>query len=207
LARAAAVVLLLGLTVVLLHRPILRGVAGALVVEDAAAPVDFVFLLNGRPSARPFHAATLYHRGLAPRVVLAQVSRNPAESLGICDDQTAAALAVLRRLHVPDSAVTVLSTPRGVTSTQEEAHALRAYLQRNPADRILVVTSGYHTRRTRWWLRRELGDMPVRLLMWPVRDTRFDESDWWTTEEGLIAINNEYLTWVHNLLRRTASTR
>jgi uncharacterized SAM-binding protein YcdF (DUF218 family) len=67
-----------------------------------------------------------------------------------------------------------------------------------------VVTSGYHTRRTRWWLRRELRGIPVQLSMQPVRDTRFDETDWWRSEEGLIAINNEYLTWIHNLLRRRA---
>lgn len=195
--------ILLG-TAYLLHRPVLSAVAHALIVSDPPARGDLIFLLNGRPSTRPVHAAALYHRGTAPRIVLAQVARDPAEVLAACEDQTSAAVLVLRRLDVPSSAITVLTQARGVSSTHEEAQALRAYLRQSPVDRIVVVTSGYHTRRARWWLRRELGDS-IRLIMSPARDTRFDESNWWTTEAGLIAINNEYLTWLHNLLYRRSS--
>lgn len=199
---ALAALLLLALGAYLLRRPLLTAAARALVVRDSAAPADLILLLNGRPSQRPVYAAQLYRERLAPRVVLAQVAPTPAAALDVCEDHTEVALRLLRRLGVPDSAIVVLRTPGGVTSTQDEARAFRAHLRRHPARRVLVVTSPVHTRRARWWLRRELRGLPVTLHMLPARDPRIDETSWWQSEAGLIAVTNEYLTWAHNLLAR-----
>jgi uncharacterized SAM-binding protein YcdF (DUF218 family) len=99
---------------------------------------------------------------------------------------------------VPDGAILVLRTAGGVASTQDEADALRDFLTRDPAERVVVVTSDYHTRRSRWILRRRLADLSVDLRMDPAPGPAFDARSWWRSEGGAIITFQEYLKMVHN---------
>jgi uncharacterized SAM-binding protein YcdF (DUF218 family) len=91
--------------------------------------------------------------------------------------------------------------PGGVTSTQDEGRVLRDYLREQPAQRVIVVTSAFHTRRARWTLRRELRGVEADLRMAAAEDDRFDASNWWTREAGFLAYVSEMLKFVHTLLR------
>ncbi len=88
--------------------------------------------------------------------------------------------------------------PGGSTSTIDDARLLRAYVERHRIRRILVVTSAFHTRRTRWVLHRVLDGLDVTVLMVPAADPRFNERNWWRHEAGLLAYVEEYLKWLHN---------
>ncbi|CAN5879460.1 hypothetical protein BH23GEM5_BH23GEM5_27650 [soil metagenome] len=110
-------------------------------------------------------------------------------------------MRILQQEGVPDSAITMLDMPGGVTSTQDEGRVLRDSLQKHPAQRVIVVTSAYHTRRARWTLRRELSGLQVDLWMAAGADDRFDESNWWTREAGFLAYVSETLKFLHTLLR------
>lgn len=197
---ALAALLLLALGAYALRGQILFGVGHWLDAGEVPARADLVYLFGGDIESRPARAAALYRQGWAPRIAIARVQTLPAEAMGLYPHQTDVTVRLLRRFGVPDSAIIVLRTPGGVTSTHDEAVLLAGWLRRHPARRVLAVTSRYHTRRARWQLHRALGGMRVDVRMVAATDPRFGERDWWRSEAGLIAYVNEYLRWVQNRL-------
>lgn len=190
-----AVVLLLGM-LYFLRRPILTGVADGLIVNDALLPADIIFLLNGDFNTRPVEAAELYEEGLAPRVVIARAESGMAVKLGLIPNETDISVGVMKRLGVPAEAITILPAPGGVTSTFDEAKVLRDYVEENQVSRIILVTSEFHSRRAKWIFERELRGLPLSLEMAAVPYATFDRTNWWTNENGLITLNNEYIKLV-----------
>ncbi|MET0400126.1 MAG: YdcF family protein [Longimicrobiaceae bacterium] len=198
---AALALLVLGLAAYALRAPLLTGVARLLTVRDPVSRADLVLVLGGELNTRPFHAAALYRRGVAPRVVLVREQQGPAVRQGLYPHRTDVAVRILRRGGVPASAVVVLETPGGAASTADEARALRGYLRATGLRRVVVVTNPYHSRRARLALRRGTRGLGAEILMSPAPAWEFDEANWWRSEEGLIAYFNEYVKLAAYLLR------
>lgn len=185
--------LLLALAAYALRAPILTGVARLLTVRDPVSRADLVLVLGGEVNTRPFHAAGLYRRGVAPRVVLVRERSGPAVREGLYPSRTDVAVRILRRGGVPAGAIVVLEPPGGASSTREEARALREYLRSSGGRRVAVVTNAYHTRRARLAVRRATSDLRVEILMSPAPAWGFTESDWWRSEDGLLAYFGEFV--------------
>ena len=184
------------------RRPLLVAAGDFLNVGQAPVEADLVLLLGGDIHSRPLAAAELYLRGFAPVIVMSRVSETPATKLGVFPNETDATRELLLRVGVPDSAVIVLDGAHGVASTTDEAVQIRHYLDAHDADRILVLTSDYHTRRARWNLRRQLEGLELEMRMVSAPDPRFSSRDWWRSEEGMIAYTQEYVKFVHNYFYR-----
>jgi uncharacterized SAM-binding protein YcdF (DUF218 family) len=120
--------------------PILQGIGGFLTVEDDVAPADLIVVLPSDVTTRPFRAAQLYRRGLAPRIVVPRVADGPAVRMGLMPNPTDVIVGILKREGVPASAITVLADAP-VASTADDARAVRSYLLEHPAQRLLLVTS------------------------------------------------------------------
>ena len=176
-----------------LRVPLLTGIAGFLMVEDSLTQADFIYVLTGGPNERPFRAAELYHQNLAPQIVLPQAEIRRTEALGLYPNETDVAVQTLRKLGVPDSAIQVVETAGGVTSTIDEARLLHRIAATELPRQVIVITSAHHTRRARWILRRQLADSSVRLTMVAANHIAFSASNWWKSEAGLTAIVNEYM--------------
>ena len=190
--------MLVAVALYLARAPLLTALAEYLTIEDALRPADVIFVFAGDADARPLLSADLYRQGLAPRIVIPRPENLPAQDLGALPNVTDAAVLVMRRLGVPETAIVVLTKPGGSTSTIDDARMFRVYAQRHGVDTVLVVTSAFHTRRARWVLRRALDGLDVTLIMAPAADPRFDETNWWRTEAGLLSYVQEYLKWLHN---------
>jgi len=190
---ASAVLLLLAFLVYALRSQILTGAADLLVVNDPLQPADIIFVLNGDYNTRPFRASELYQQGLAPLIVIAQAEILPAEKLGLAPNETDVAIGVMKKLGVPPEKIVVLPVDGGTTSTFDEAIALRQYIEANEVHSLILLTSAFHTRRAKWIFDRELAGLPVRLEVAAVPSYGFDEGNWWQSEDGLIALNNEYI--------------
>jgi uncharacterized SAM-binding protein YcdF (DUF218 family) len=189
---AALALLCLALAAYALRAPILTGVARLLTVRDPVSRADLVLVLGGEINTRPFHAAELYRRGVAPRVVLVRERSGPAVRQGLYPSRADVSALILRRGGVPDSAIVVLEPTGGASSTREEAGALREYLRSGGGRRVVVVTNAYHTRRARLAVRRATRSLPVEILMSPAPADGFSESDWWRSEDGLVAYFGEF---------------
>ncbi len=190
---AALALLLLALAAYALRAPVLTGVARLLTVRDPVSRADLVLVLGGEVNTRPFHAAALYRRGVAPRVVLVRERSGPAVRQGLYPSRTDVSVLILRRGGVPDSAIVVLEPAGGASSTREEAGALREYLRSGGERKVVVVTNAYHTRRARLAIRRATSGLPVEVLMSPAPAHGFTEADWWRSEDGLVAYFGEFV--------------
>lgn len=199
----AAVLLVLSLCLLVwtLRVPLLTGAGRYLIVEDELHPAEILFLLNGDFNTRPFYAAELYARGLAPRIVIARVEPSPAERLGLIPNETDISVRILEMQGVPGEAITILPVPGGVTSTYEEAAVLRAYVEASGIRRVILVTSAFHTRRAGWIVRQELEGLDVTVELAAARNADYDETNWWQSEAGLINVNNEYIKLGYYLLK------
>jgi uncharacterized SAM-binding protein YcdF (DUF218 family) len=195
---AASVLAVLLVAAYLARGAILTALGEFLTVEDDPAQADVIFVLAGEANVRPARASELYHAGLAPRILIPEPEPFPSHASIALPNVTAVATEVMRHLGVPDTAIVVLEMPGGSTSTIDDARLLRAYVERHGVRRVLVVTSMFHARRTRWVLRRVLKGLDVAVLMAPAADTRFNERNWWRHEAGLLAYVEEYLKWLHN---------
>lgn len=193
LLLASIVILLLIGPAYTLRSQILTGVADFLIVEDPLQTADMIFVLNGDHDTRPFRASELYKQGLAPLVVVARAESLPAEKLGLAPNDTDVSIGVMKALGVPPEKIIVLPVAGGVTSTFDEAIALRHYIESQDIHSLILLTSAFHTRRARWIFAKELAGLPVRLEVAAVPHYGFDETNWWQSEDGLIALNNEYI--------------
>lgn len=177
----------------LLRAPILTGVARYLSVRDPLQPAEAIFVFGGDPDIRPYAAAALYHRGLAPRVLVPGMETGRLAADGLIPTQTELFLRVLKKQGVPDAAVQVLTTPGGTASTTDDARVLRDWVRRTHARRVIAVTTTYHTRRARLSLRRALKGTDVRVMMYGAPTRGYTERNWWKSEAGMVTYVNEYL--------------
>jgi uncharacterized SAM-binding protein YcdF (DUF218 family) len=198
---AGALLLLLVSLVFAFRSQILTGFADYLIVDDKLQPSDAIFLLNSDFDTRPFRAAGLYKQGLAPVIVIARSEDTPVVDLGLLPNDTDISIAVMEKLGVPAEKIIILSVPGGVTSTFDEALAFRQYIQANQVHRFILVTSAFHTRRARWIFDKTLAGLPVTLEMAAVPYKDFDQTNWWKNENGLIALNNEYIKLIFYLFK------
>ena len=94
-------------------------------------------------------------------------------------------------LGVPGERVAVLKGP--CASTFDEARAAWRTLDAEPNAAVTVVTSNYHTRRSRWVFRKVLGPRAERLRFFSVPTDNFNADCWWQSGEGFSLYTNEYL--------------
>jgi uncharacterized SAM-binding protein YcdF (DUF218 family) len=189
-----AVVVLFVTTVVAAHRPLLSGFARLFRVDDPA-PSDVIVLLLGGTDHRPRTAASLYARGLAPRVLLGTSHKAiPGER-----NETDITISALQALGVPRSAIVVL--PEVVTSTREEASAVLKYASAHGVRRITIVTTEFHTARARWIFRKFLRGQGIEIHMAASQNAAYNADDWYKTDEGLLAYMNEAFKTIYYRLR------
>jgi uncharacterized SAM-binding protein YcdF (DUF218 family) len=183
----------------LLRAPLLTALAGYLVVDEPLQRADAIFIFGGDAGVRPYAAAALYRRGLAPRVLLPRTERTRLASDGIEPTQTEVFLRVLAREGVPAGAIGVLESPRGSGSTRQDARLLAGWLRAHPGQRVIAVTTRFHSRRARLALRRSLP-AGARVSLHAAPSARFNEHNWWRSEDGLVVYFEEYLKLLRDWL-------
>ena len=179
---------------------ILTSIAKILVVEDTLYKADIIYLLTGDVTSRPFHAVDLYRENYTNTIVVPQHEVNPVEELGIYPNPTEAALKILVQEGVNKSDIIVIDFNNGVSSTRDEAIALRNYIYKTKIKNVLIVTSAFHTFRAKYIFKKELKGTTANIIMSPAPHLKFDETNWWNFEEGLIYCTNEYLKFIHYLI-------
>ncbi|MEX2284347.1 MAG: YdcF family protein [Gemmatimonadota bacterium] len=185
----------------LLRVPLLSSVANFLIVADSLERADLIYVMGGGLDARPIRAAELFRAGYAPHIATPYIENTPAVQYGIRLNGAVENALMLQRHGVPDSAIHLLKTPRGSTSTLDDARILASYLRQRGYRRVLVVTSEFHTRRSRWAVRQYVPDS-IDVRMVPADEQAYTPRDWWQSELGMIDVAEEFLKFVHNYTQR-----
>lgn len=169
------------------REPLLIGAARLVTVDTVDGPADYLIVMGGSVQDRPFAAADLFNRGVAPKVVLYEY---PAPPTGLTS-QTDLYARVLIAEGVPPAAI---ERAGGIAlSSWDEAMSLRRFLQNREGKRIVVVTSAEHTRRAGWTFRRALRGLGIDVRVSPARHPDYDETSWWHHDEGVLLYLHEYL--------------
>jgi uncharacterized SAM-binding protein YcdF (DUF218 family) len=176
------------------HASILREIASFLIVEDSLRPAVAIVALGGQTPFREMEAARLYRSGFAPQVFVVREAPN-AESdalkqLGVKKPQTwELARAVLIQQGVPPEAIAIPKD--GATGTLEELQAAYASLEQKDAP-VILVTSKYHTRRTRLTWHYVTGGRSQAIVRAASGDP-FDPERWWQQRSYALSVVREYL--------------
>lgn len=187
----AAIVLLLIVAGALFSRAAGR----YLVVEDPLEKADAVVALAGARVERWLEVVDLFHAGWAPRVVLSNGRTDEVElqlrARGIrLPGEAEVARDAMVQMKVPAASIEIL--PMSVDNTAQEARAVRELAAANGWQRLIIVTSKYHSRRTAFAFRREFEGTPVQIR---IRTSRYDRATperWWRDRADFRYVTMEY---------------
>jgi uncharacterized SAM-binding protein YcdF (DUF218 family) len=180
------------LTLVAMASVWLPALAGHLVVDDPLSPADVIVVFAGGRGERAQHAADLYRRGLAGRILMTGGETARAVELFCNRRVTGAELnaKLLLDAGIPEGVMTVL--PHG-TSTYEEADIVREHLRSRGYRSAIAVSSAYHMRRVRTTLLHHLRNEPITVQVSPAPTPEWEPRAWWRDERSLLLVTNEYL--------------
>lgn len=178
---------------------LLQGAADLWIVSDTATPSDVVVVLGGGLDVRPFAAADLYKRGLVKRVLISQVGDDRLVTIGATLNHTEANRLVLLKLGVPDEVIETFGTEN--KNTRDEAVALSEWSIRNHAANFIIPTEIFSARRVRFIFHRVLKEEASRIEVLSLDPPLYTRADWWKTESGLIAFQNEVLKYLYYRLK------
>jgi uncharacterized SAM-binding protein YcdF (DUF218 family) len=199
------VLLVASLSVVVLW-PIFAWLAAQLLIVKAELlSADAIVVLSGSSTyrERTAWAAKLYREGRAPIVILTNDSliggwdrveeRNPYFY--------ELAARELQQGGVPAERIQVVSDI--ALGTYEESLGLRDYATAHKLNRLLIVTSAYHSRRALWSMRRasERSGIEVGLDSPPPGWQTPAPSIWWMRRKGWRVVAGEYVKMIYYWLR------
>ena len=175
--------------------PELRWFATSLIVEDPLEKVDAIVVLSGGGYDRGNEAVKILKAGYSNQVIC--TGGNPVielKVLGIDTLESDMTAANLRRQGIPDSMITEL---RDGTSTKEESDIVADYCVQHQIKKLMILSSKLHTHRVQEVFRGKLKKRGIELVVRGAYNSRYNELEWWHSEDGLIAVNNEWLKRIY----------
>jgi uncharacterized SAM-binding protein YcdF (DUF218 family) len=200
--KVATWILLLAGGVLLAHGPLLRAMGAFLVSagDGNVGPADAIVPLGSIKPDRAIGAATLFHQGLASRILVpkpaSSANLNGMRTMGLpMTPRQAMAVHVLERLQVPNTAIRPLSEI--AVTTEQELGTVGRYARSAGYNRLILVTSWYHARRVRIIWNMEFGSRPAAIVygLSPqiVSEENVPASGWWRSRRDRQAVAHEYL--------------
>jgi uncharacterized SAM-binding protein YcdF (DUF218 family) len=151
--------------------------------------------LGGGLETRPFAAAELWRRGVADKILISQGSEERAVSVGAIPSHNELNREILLKLGVPASAIETFGTAS--RNTRDEAVAIREWAERNVASVFIIPSEIFPARRVRWIFRHEFSGTGVIIEVPSVESQNYTRWDWWKTEHGVIAFQNEFMKYLY----------
>jgi len=158
--------------------------AGRMLVVDAPEPSDVILVLAGETDKRPERALELLSRGYGRRVVIDV----PAAARIYAFTQVELAEKYVQGL--PQSASVGICPIEGL-STRDEARDAEKCLAHEEGNRILIVTSDFHTRRALSAFRREIHGKVFAVA--GAHDATNFGTRWWTHRQWAKTCVDEWL--------------
>lgn len=164
-------------------------------VNEDPVEADAIVVLGGGVDTRTFAAADAYRQGLVDKVLIPRVVASPVEEQGVMESHTELCRQVVLAKGVPSSAIELFG--QDVSSTWEEAEAIKRWAADNDAKILLVPTEFPHTRRLRWVMDKMFGNSDTRAVVMAIDAHDYDRGSWWSDEDGLIDMQNEFVKYLY----------
>ena len=104
----------------------------------------------------------------------------------------------LEAMGIPETAFTWIGN--GAGSTFEEALAVERFVKAKGYRSITVVTSKWHSRRTRSVFANVFRETDVNITVCPTKYDAFDPTAWWKSEGGVQLVIEEYVKLAYYIL-------
>lgn len=188
--RGSAIVIL---TVGLLfgHRELLTGFAGLFRVDDPA-PSDRLLAL----AVAPDFPGRFYERGWTSEVVT--VSRGPLPFPDL--NQASVDREFLTRQGIPADAIRALAPVHPGAGYREIAQRAREDIDSHPVHRLTVAVNAHHSARVARLFKRAFADTGVEIHIAALKNSQFNETDWYKSDEGLTAYFTEFIETIRDAL-------
>jgi uncharacterized SAM-binding protein YcdF (DUF218 family) len=177
-------VLVLCALVYFARHPIMRFMAESWVIDEPAAHADAIVVLGDDNfyGDRATHGAELFRQGVAPIVVASGRRLRPDAGLAELIQHN------LVERGVPKEAV--LPFNQDSDNTIDEAQGIAKLAADQHWKNIVVVTSNYHTRRTRYIYQKILPP-GIAVSVASARDGEFDPERWWEKRKSVKVFTHE----------------
>lgn len=170
---------------------ILKGLGNFLICETTLPKqMEAAFVLSGNSFDRANHFASLHEKYTFNQIVC--TGGNQIPDMKSCCPTTYECdftQIQMRRKGILDSILKI----REGTSTKEEAAIILSYCKKNHIDSILIVSNLFHTRRIHGVFSEQFKKQNIHVFISGAPDSKYEEANWWNSENGLIALNNEYI--------------
>jgi len=165
-----------------------------LVVADPLQPAEAVVVLGGQLPFRAMEAAAVYKQKwtrevwvtqgglLAEDVALAKMGIEPTP-------EHEYSRQVLDRLGVPRDVIRVL--PGHNVNTADEVRTVARELKSTGGDRVILITSKYHTRRVKVIWHALVGSRPEAIVRY-TPDDPFEPARWWRNTADVNSVWREW---------------
>jgi uncharacterized SAM-binding protein YcdF (DUF218 family) len=201
---ALAAVLLIGMLYVF-RTPILIGAANVWIVDEPITNADAVVVLGGGLQYRPFEAIKLYETGKCRKLLVVKVKLEPSDEAGVTEPDYLKVKHLLENKGVPSGAIVEIGS--ACTSTWDDIIAARQWAASSGATKLLIPTDLFHTRRVRWVCRKIFGNSTIKASVTAIDPPKYDRTNWWQKEEGLIAFQNEVIKFGFYLLNYGSNSK
>ena len=195
LGAIAVSLILLAAGIWLLRVPLLRAAADLWIVSDPVTRANAVAVLGGGLDVRPFAAAELYKQGLVTKIIVSQVAESPLVKNFAIPGHSELNRMLLLKLGIPEAAIETFGHAN--RSTWDEAAALRDWANQHGASRIVIPAEIFFARRVRWIFNREFAGSSVQFNILTFEPPIYTRAEWWKTEAGLIAFQNEVMKYLY----------
>ncbi len=191
--------LAIAIMLLLFRIPILRAAGNFLIYEDNLKKVSHAFVLSGGPWDRGNEAARIFKKGFADTLVCTGENiPHDFKALGLNMLESEITEKNMLNKGIPKSQIVLLK--KG-TSTQEESDEILTFCKERSVKSIIVISTDFHTRRIKQVFKKKFEKEGIEVIVWAAPSSSYDAQNWWQSENGLIALNNEYLKQLYYLLK------
>jgi hypothetical protein len=158
-----------------------------MLVVGSPQPSDIILVLAGETDRRPARAIQLLDQGYGHRIVLDV----PADARDFGVSELELAQRYVRQF--PEAASISICPIMGL-STKDESRDAEKCLRRETGNRVLLVTSEFHTRRALSVFRHEIRGKSFSISA--ARDDRDFGERWWQHRQWAKTCANEWARWI-----------
>jgi len=196
---AVMILLAFGIVLMVLKNNILRGLGNFLICEDPLQKSTYTFVLSGGPWDRGNEAVNIFKDGYTDTLVCTGENiPHDFKALGLEMFESEITEKNMVRHGVPQG--NILLIKKG-TSTQEESDIILDFCKSRNAKQAIIISTDFHTRRVTQVFKKKFADAGIEVIVHAAPSSNYDSQNWWTDENGLIALNNEYIKQLYYLLK------